>query len=198
MSNEREVQQRVFGALDIITKPVQIAADVVVGVLLLLAAVLALLCYPFYLLFTGAAVSGDAVLTWLIVLFTVILFCKAPFYTVLGSIGVGVSWALWIGYAHRHMPHGGSTGLTDEAWHQRLGAGEVGLGHLAVMMICFLCLGYLLFVFLPYQQRKWEVESAAKQAAKRGWGCLYGTSYRIEDPELAEEVRKVKPLPLPD
>ena len=196
MSNEREVQQRVFGALDIITKPVQIAADVVVGVLLLLAAILALLCYPFYLLFTGglAAVSGDAVLTWLIVLFTVILFFKAPFYTVLGSIGVGVSWALWIGYAHRHMPHGDSTGLTEKAWCQRLGAGEIGLGHLAVMMICFLCLGYLLFVCLPHQQRERERE----RAAERGWGCLCGISYRIEDPELAEEVRKVKPLPLPD
>jgi hypothetical protein len=151
-------QNRVFGALDIATKPIQFAADMFIAALLFIAGALALICLPFYLLFTGgfAAVTSVSMLWSLIALFTVILLFLSPAYASWGLLGSVISWACWGYYTHNHIVHEPyfmssadeqsyhkfmPTVLTYTDWCNGAG-GEPGLRELAWVLICFLGLGY--------------------------------------------------------
>jgi hypothetical protein len=164
-----EQQQRVFGALDIATKPIQFAADMFVGALLFLAGALALICLPFYLLFTGgfAAVTSVSALWSLLALFTVILLFLSPAYAGFGLLGSVASWACWGLYVHNHMNHEPyfMSAADEQSYHQFMPkvmtyaqwcnhTGEPGLRELAWVLTFFLCLGYFLYFVRRVKEQK--------------------------------------------
>jgi hypothetical protein len=88
MPSPQEEQARVYGVLDILTKPLQwfIGGLKVLGFLLLVA-VVAIVTPVYHLVTTGTASSTEIEIA-LFVLGVVILFFAAPWYTVIGGIAL--------------------------------------------------------------------------------------------------------------
>jgi hypothetical protein len=97
--DRQEQQDRVFGALDVVTAPIRLAKSMMQTVLIILLLIVIGLGYPIYLVCTGQSVTAASMAISGLTLLTVFTFFYAPYYFLFGGISLAVAFT-WGVCAH--------------------------------------------------------------------------------------------------
>jgi hypothetical protein len=176
-------QNRVFGVLDVATKPAQWLIGGFEVLLALVAGALFLICAPIYYFveYGAGAVTGNMVYWSILTCFAIVLLYQKPRYTTYTSLGSLLFIGLWINTHHKLIVGPNVYLVRDHA------AEMAHLPSPEVLFFCIVAFGYFLLFWGWFKERIKERQS--EQNMRRRCGVSNCVDKR---------VREVNQLPLPD
>jgi hypothetical protein len=113
--DRQDQQDLVFGALDAVTAPIQVAKSMVQLVLIILLLIVIGAGYPIYLVCTGQSVTAASVAISGLTLLTVFTFIYAPYYFIFGGMAFAVAFT-WGVCAHEDFMYAHNFNGWGLAW----------------------------------------------------------------------------------